>query len=180
MVMVVMLVMLTMVLSSQAGFPILMKGTKWPMAATVKFSFWRGLEQPSSILFTFCLPILFDACREIQPSICCRLIYLLVFTLFNYHFVTESGTGDGPQLLRYSYIQSSSCPNKPHLFILKSLNSDTRNLVLVGSMESSVESIICCCGNANNDICVMRIGFLRLNNCTRDQKLCFQKIASIN
>ena len=62
-VVMVTMAMLTIVLSSQAGLPSLMKGTKWPMAATVKFSFRRGFEHDSNTVLS-----LFDACcREIQP-----------------------------------------------------------------------------------------------------------------
>ena len=63
MVMMVTMVMLTIVLSSQAGLPSLMKGTKWPMAATVKFSFRRGFEHDSNTVLSF-----FGASfRENQP-----------------------------------------------------------------------------------------------------------------
>ena len=62
--MMMMMVKLTIVLSSQAGLPSLKKGTKWPMAATVKFFFCLGFEHRSSAVFSF-----FAASwQEIQPA----------------------------------------------------------------------------------------------------------------
>ena len=52
-----MMVIQTIVLLSQAGLPSLMKGGKWPMAATVKFFFCCGFEHESKAVFSF-----FQAC----------------------------------------------------------------------------------------------------------------------
>ena len=64
MMMMMMMVKLTIVLSIHAGLPSLTKGTKWPMAATVKFFFCLGFEHRSNAVFSFFAA----SCREIQPK----------------------------------------------------------------------------------------------------------------
>ena len=56
------IIKITMVLSIQAGLPSLMKGTKCPMAATVKFFLCTGLEQEDRTLL---IVELIDSWRKI-------------------------------------------------------------------------------------------------------------------
>ena len=56
------IIKITMVLSIQAGLPSLMKGTKCPMAATVKFFLCAGLEQEDRTLL---IVELIDSWRKI-------------------------------------------------------------------------------------------------------------------